>query len=97
MLKKNILILLSAALPGIFLGSCKKALTETPHSFLTPSNFYQTAADATSALNGVFSPLQAQTYYQRTVYIISEVAGDAFYPNPNSGDRGDIFMGTYTG
>ena len=97
MLKKNILILLSAALPGIFFGSCKKALTETPHSFLTPSNFYQTAADATSALNGVFSPLQAQTYYQRTVYIISEVAGDAFYPNPVSGDRGDIFMGTYTG
>ena len=94
---KNIIILLTVLLPGIFFGSCKKALTEDPHSFLTPSNFYQTAADATSALNGVFSPLQAQTYYQRTVYIISEVAGDAFYPNPISGDRGDIYMGTYTG
>jgi starch-binding outer membrane protein, SusD/RagB family len=88
-----IIIVLTALLPGIFFPSCKKALTETPHSFLTPTNFYKTAADATSALNGVFSPLQAQTYYQRTVYIISEVSGDAFYPNPISGDRGDLYRG----
>jgi hypothetical protein len=94
---KLIILLLSVFLPGILFTSCKKALTETPHSFLTPDNYYKTAADATSALNGAFSPLQAQTYYQRTVYIISEVSGDAFYPNPISGDRGDLYMGTYTG
>src|SRR5580692_1265159 len=94
--RKIIIVVLLALLPGIFFTSCKKALTETRHSFLTPSNFYQTAADATSALNGVFSPLQAQTYYQRTVYIISEVSGDAFYPNPISGDRGDIYSGAQT-
>jgi len=75
--------------------SCTKQLTEVPHSFLTPSNFYKTAADATSALNGVFSPLQAQTYYQRTVYIIAEPM-DCWYPNPISGDRGDLYAGTYT-
>lgn len=77
-------------------ASCNKQLIETPHSFLTPSNFYKTAADAQSALNGAFSPLQAQTYYQRTVYIIAEPM-DAWYPNPTSGDRGDLYMGTYTG
>ena len=96
-MNKIIFIILSVLLPAALMTSCKKALTETPHSFLTPDNFYQTAADATSGLNGVFSPLQAQTYYQRTVYIISEVSGDAFYPNPISGDRGDLYMGTQTG
>ena len=94
--KKTTIILSAAFLTVMLLPSCKKALTETPHSFLTPSNFYKTAADATSALNGVFSPLQAQTYYQRTVYIISEVSGDAFYPNPISGDRGDLYSGAQT-
>jgi starch-binding outer membrane protein, SusD/RagB family len=93
MKRKIIIVVLSALLPGVLFTSCKKALTETPHSFLTPTNFYKTAADATSALNGVFSPLQAQTYYQRTVYIISEVSGDGFYPNPISGDRGDLYTG----
>lgn len=80
---------------ALLLGSCKKQLTEVPHSFLTPDNFYKTASDATTALNGVFSTLQAQTYYQRTVYIIAEPM-DAWYPNPISGDRGDLYMGTYT-
>ncbi|WP_158559232.1 RagB/SusD family nutrient uptake outer membrane protein [Deminuibacter soli] len=78
------------------LASCKKQLDEKAHSFLTPDNFYNSAADATSAINGVFSVLQDQKYYQRTVYIISEVSGDCFYPSPNSGDRGDIYSGTYS-
>jgi len=96
-MNKPFVFLLSAAiLPGMLISSCKKALTETPHSFLTPGNFYQTAADATAALNAVFSPLQAQTYYQRTVYIISETSGDTYQPNPISGDRGDLFMGAQT-
>ena len=91
---KRITYLLSLV-PLVLFASCTKQLTEDPHSFLTPSNFYKTAADAQSALNGAFSPLQAQTYYQRTVYIIAEPM-DCWYPNPISGDRGDLYAGTYT-
>lgn len=94
MKKFNLLIPGLCCLLG--LASCKKQLDEQAHSFLTPDNFYKTAADATSAINGVFSVLQDQKYYQRTVYIISEVSGDFFYPSPNSGDRGDIYAGTYS-
>lgn len=93
-MKKLLFILSGCTLLG--LASCKKQLDEQAHSFLTPDNFYKTAADATSAINGVFSVLQDQKYYQRTVYIISEVSGDFFYPNPISGDRGDIYSGTFT-
>lgn len=90
---KNIIIIIICF--SIF-TSCKKSLVEKPHSFLTPDNFYKTADDAQSALNGVFSTLQAQKFYQRTVYIISDLSGDIFYPNPISGDRGDIYSGAYT-
>ncbi|MBN9295615.1 MAG: RagB/SusD family nutrient uptake outer membrane protein [Filimonas sp.] len=94
---KKFSIIIAGLYGALAFTSCKKALTEKPHTFLTPDNFYQTAADAQAAVNGVFSPLQDQKYYQRTVYIISEVSGDFFYPNPNSGDRGDIYQGTQTG
>src|SRR5258708_36625726 len=78
-MKKYIILLLSGA--GVLLfGSCKKQLTEKPYSFLTPSNFYQNASDAQSAINGVFSALQAQAYYQRTIYIITELPGDCLMP-----------------
>jgi hypothetical protein len=77
-MKKN--ILLFAAAGTLLLGACKKQLTETPYSFLTPTNFYQTAADAQSAINGVLSALQPQAYYQRTIYIITECPADCLAP-----------------
>jgi hypothetical protein len=76
---KNFLLYTVAA-GTLLLGACKKQLTETPYSFLTPSNFYQTAADAQSAINGVLSALQPQAYYQRTIYIITECPGDCLAP-----------------
>ena len=78
-MKKN--SLLFAAVAGtLLLGACKKQLKETPYSFLTPSNFYQTAADAQSAINGVLSALQPQAYYQRTIYIMTECPADCLAP-----------------
>ncbi|HEY4110764.1 RagB/SusD family nutrient uptake outer membrane protein [Puia sp.] len=78
-MKKNIL-LVTAAAGALFLGACKKQLLETTYSVLTPSNFYQTAADAQSAINGVLSALQPQAYYQRTIYIITECPADCLAP-----------------
>lgn len=92
-MKKNILLLLASVL---LLASCKKMLTEKAHSFLTPDNFYKNADDAMTALNGVFSGLTSQKYYQRTVYIISDLSADEFYPSGITGDRGELYNGKYT-
>jgi starch-binding outer membrane protein, SusD/RagB family len=73
-------ILLICGMITLFLGACKKQLTETPYSFLTPANFYQTAADAQSAIEGCLSALQPQAYYQRTIYIMTELPGDCLTP-----------------
>jgi len=93
-MKKTTILFLS----GFFLlfNSCKKFLTEKPQSFLTPANFYQTSADATAALNGVFSGLQAQAYYGRTAWIISENSADLLYPAAGNSDRTTLYLGTYT-
>ena len=76
---KKYIILLSGV-GAILFGSCKKELTETPYSFLTPATFYKTAADAQSAINGALSALQPQAYYQRTIYIMTECPADDLAP-----------------
>jgi hypothetical protein len=81
----------------LLFGACKKQLTETPYSFLTPTNFYQSAADAQSAINGALSALQPQAYYQRTVYIISELPGDCLTPLlTQNQERIDMYKLQYT-
>jgi hypothetical protein len=91
-MKKGLLIS-SAVL--LLLGSCKKFLTETPYSLLSTNNFYQTAGDASVALNGVFGTLTAQTYYGRTSWTVTELGGeDLTVPSNSSSDR--ITLGNYT-
>ena len=55
------------------LSSCEKSLVETPHSILTAETFFKTKSDAYAALYAVFAVLQQQNYYQRTVYLISDI------------------------
>src|ERR1700742_2094198 len=91
-MKKGIIILL---VTSIAVGSCKKVLTETPYSVLRTNNFYQSAGDAAVALNGVFAPLTAQTYYGRTSWTVTELGGeDLTVPANSSSDR--ITLGNYT-
>jgi len=78
-MKKHTIFTLSTASLLLF-SACKKQLTETPYSFLTPTNYYKSAQDAQTALNGVFSALQPQGYYQRTIYIMTECSGDCLQP-----------------
>ncbi|HEY4151609.1 MAG TPA: RagB/SusD family nutrient uptake outer membrane protein [Chitinophagaceae bacterium] len=93
---KKYIILLSGVSALLF-ASCKKQLTETPYSFLTPTNFYLTAADAQSAINGVLSALQPQAYYQRTIYIITELPGDDLVPLlTQNQERIDMYKLQYT-
>src|SRR5215467_15910608 len=76
-MKKYLIILFSGT---FLLGACKKQLTEVPYSFLTPTNFYKTAADAQSAINGALNALTPQAYYQRTIYIMTECPSDLLQP-----------------
>ena len=93
---KKYIILLSGV-GAILFGSCKKELTETPYSFLTPATFYKTAADAQSAINGVLSALQPQAYYQRTIYIMTECPGDDLAPIlTQNQERIDMYKLQYT-
>src|SRR5882757_2494200 len=94
-MKKYIILL--TAFSSLLLGACKKELTEKPYSFLTPTNFYQSAADAQSAINGVLSQLQPQAYYQRTIYIITELPGDCLVPLlTQNQERIDMYKLQYT-
>lgn len=77
-------------------SSCKKLLTEKLHSSLTPANFYKNVADAESALNGVFSQLTDQPYYQRGVYLINDLSCDLFQPNNANADRQELYRGVYS-
>jgi len=88
-MKKNIAIILSSA-AILLLVSCKKYLQETPYSFLSPINYYQTGTDAQTALIGAFSIMQAQNYYSRAVYEISELPSDLMYPSSGNQARADL-------
>jgi hypothetical protein len=91
-MKKSVIIILFTC---IAVGSCKKFLTETPYSLLSTNNFYQSAGDASVALNGVFATLTAQTYYGRTSWTVTELGGeDLTVPANSSSDR--ITLGNYT-
>jgi starch-binding outer membrane protein, SusD/RagB family len=93
---KKYIVLLSGVSALLF-GSCKKDLTEVPYSFLTPANFYQTATDAQSAINGALSALQPQAYYQRTIYIMTECPADLLAPIlTQNQERIDMYKLQYT-
>src|ERR1700676_1595374 len=93
---KKYIIIVGSVLCLMWAVSCKKALTENLHSSLTSANFYKTESDAQAGLNGVFSNLTVQTYYQRTVYIISDLSCDIFRPNNANSDRQELYTGNYS-
>ena len=93
-MKKLLFIALSCL---TLLSSCKDFLTEAPYSFLSTSNFYQNEGDALAALNGVSAPMQANTYYGRTVWLMSELTGDNLLALGNATvDRATLNNYTYT-
>jgi len=94
-MKTRILIVITIVIFSFI--SCKKFLVEKPYSFLTPTNFYKNAQDANAALNGVFSNMQAQAFYQRTVYVVSDNASDLIYaPAGSNTDRNALTSHTFT-
>jgi hypothetical protein len=93
---KNYKYLVALMTVGV-LSSCSSFLEEKPYDFLGPENFYQTEKDATIGLNGIFSTLQAQAYYQRTVWLIAELPGDFLQVSLANAVRQELEGYTYTG
>jgi len=77
-------------------SSCSSFLEEDPKDFLGEESFYKTEADAVTGLNGVFGILQSQNYYQRTVWLVTELSGDCLQALSNAGGRQEIQNYTFT-
>jgi len=75
---KKYILFIAGILSLASFTSCKQALIEQMHSAIAANNFYQTATDAETALNGAFSPLRDQLYYQRTNWCITDLSADIF-------------------
>jgi hypothetical protein len=71
---------ISKVTPLLFLSylflcfGCSKNLKENPYSFLEEENSFQTASDATVAINGVYSRLR--TIYNTSYLILSDINAD---------------------
>ncbi len=93
-MKKILYILIGCS---AILSSCQDFLKEEPYSFLSTTNFYQNENDAIAALNGAFVPMQAQTYYGRTAWLITELPSDNLLALGNAtADRATLNNYTYT-
>ncbi len=94
-MKKYCIVIIALVFSITGLLSCKKYLTEKMHSAISPGNFYKTASDAETGLNGVFAVMPVDGYYMRTVFMIGDLV-DIFEPNLANAPRDQLFRGTYT-
>lgn len=76
--------------------SCETFLEEEPYDFLG-TNFYQNEKDAVIGLNGVFGIMQSQNYYQRTVWLVSELPGDYLQVALTNAPRQELEGYTFAG
>jgi len=81
---KNILILTVLAVLVVF-SSCTKELELTPHQIYY-DNFYQTEADALTAVNAVYDVLGAVNQYSSSIWLIQDVSSDDCNARPTIND-----------
>lgn len=92
-MKKTFLLL---ALATLGLTGCEKFLEEQPNDFIANENFYKNEGDAIAALNGVFSSLQPQVYYGRTVWLITELPTDLVRVGSSTDERAQLSRFTFS-
>ena len=74
--------------------SCENLLEEKPESFFVESNSFQSAKDATSAINGVYNRLR--TVYNMTIINLADVSGEELEINALQAEPRDIDLNRYT-
>ena len=72
---KRILFLLMVT--GVFAGCKKNFLDDKAYSVITQDNFYQSANDALTALNGVYAALQGSGMYEDDLLRLNEYPSEA--------------------
>jgi starch-binding outer membrane protein, SusD/RagB family len=85
-MKKRNLILLMLCL--FFMVACEKNLEEKPLSFLEESNSFNSAADATSAINGVYDRLKG--IYGMNMINLADLNGDECEVREDNGSGNEI-------
>jgi hypothetical protein len=90
MKSNNFLIVAALSILITGFSSCQGGfLDENPESFLAPSNFYKTEADANAALISVYNGLRA--VYSQDMTFVGDLAGEQTNPGTGSNtDRVDI-------
>ncbi len=78
--------------------SCEDFIDIDPQDTLTSTNFYQTASDATSAVNAAYDSFQNLNYYGFNFTVLSNISGaDAVKGGFGAGDRSEYLeFGTYS-
>jgi hypothetical protein len=76
---------LLGCLSALSLGACDSFLAPKPTDVLAPENFYQSAADAVSAVNSVYGQTQWTYFYY---WYQSDVASDDIFASSNFGTDG---------
>lgn len=69
-------IYISIALVAIIAGSCKKFLTKTPQSSLSPANYYNNESEVNAALAGVYDVVGAETTWGCRIPVRHNISTD---------------------
>lgn len=91
-------IAFAVGLSLLSLGSCKKALEETPFSFYSPENFYKNESDAKAAINGVYNELYTydlylQPYWNMTILDDDHVSGADWFLGTTGAGNPQAYFG----
>ncbi|MGV3557391.1 RagB/SusD family nutrient uptake outer membrane protein [Larkinella arboricola] len=82
-MKIRILSLLSLGL--LLLVGCENNLEEKPLSFFEESNSFNTAKDATSAINGVYNALRSNSYYGMMMITLADASAEECFIRADGG------------
>jgi hypothetical protein len=91
MKSNNFLIVTALSILILSFSSCQNDfLDENPKSFISPTNFYKTEADANAALVAVYSGLRG--IYSQDITFVGDLAGEQTWPGVSNSnvDRANI-------
>jgi hypothetical protein len=91
MKSNNILIVTALTILITCISSCQDSfLDENPESFLSPTNFYNTEADANAAIVAVYNGLRP--IYSQDITFVGDLAGEQTWPGVSNSnvDRGNL-------
>ncbi|AWW29607.1 RagB/SusD family nutrient uptake outer membrane protein [Echinicola strongylocentroti] len=73
--------IVSAIILAMTLFSCSD-LEETPYSFLTINEYYNTAEDAESAITAAYGALTKPGMYGQSIWMLGDYSADQMFPKP---------------